>query len=156
MSRQNDSLEQLHDDAIYDMAMGNIDQCIEKLKKILEIDPKHFDSQLALGTAFMRKGDYHQALEEGLKAAVLSPENQMAQMNLSMFYIRLGNKKKAEEHALKAKLAYWKKQGSQPPSTPDKILKQDIQILSQTPSHTSMIFTKKKENHDVSPIPKNK
>ena len=95
MSRQNDSLEQLHDDAIYDMAMGNIDQCIEKLKKILEIDPKHFDSQLALGTAFMRKGDYHQALEEGLKAAVLSPENQMAQMNLSMFYIRLGNKKKS-------------------------------------------------------------
>ena len=113
----------------------------------------------ASGPSIEKSGDLAavlSSLEEGLKAAVLSPENQMAQMNLSMFYIRLGNKKKAEEHALKAKLAYWKKQGSQPPSTPDKILKQDIQILSQTPSHTSMIFTKKKENHDVSPIPKNK
>lgn len=144
VSRQNDENDARYDEAVYELALGNVDSCIEKLQMILKDTPDSFEAQLALGMAFLRKGDAQRALEEGLKAEALQPEDQMAQMNLSMFYIRLGDKKKAEEHGLRAKLLYWKKAGKQPPPFLQQAVQNDLKVLAQNPPPQPMIFTKKK------------
>lgn len=144
MSRLNDENDARYDEAVYELAVGNVDGCIERLQLILKDTPDSFEAQLALGMAFLRKGDAKRALDEGLKAEALRPDDQMAQMNLSMFYIRLGDKKKAEQHALKAKLLYWKKAGKEPPPFLQQSVQNDLKVLEQNPTPKPMIFTKKK------------
>ena len=80
VSRQNDKLEFMYDEAVFELALGNVDQCIEKLHCLLKDDPDYFDAQLALSTALMRKEDYPAALLAALRAAELDPKSQMAQM----------------------------------------------------------------------------
>lgn len=145
MSRQNDELSARYDEAVYELAIGQNDSCIEKLRALLTEAPDYFDAQLALGTAFLRKGDYPSALAEAHKAEALQPDNQMAQMNLSMIYVRMGQKEKAEQHALKAKLAYWKKAGKEPPPFLQQSVQKDLQLLAQTPPQP-LVFSKKKSD----------
>ena len=115
MSRPNDQWIARYDEAVYQLALGNVDQCIAELRAILVDYPDCLDAQLALGNAHLRKEELQEALQETLKAVEMEPENQMAQMNLSIIYMRMGDKEKAEHHALQAKLIYWKKSGKEPP-----------------------------------------
>ncbi len=135
----------MYDEAVFELAIGNVDQCIKTLHLILKDDPNYFDAQLALSTALMRKGDYPAALLAAQQAAELDPKSQMAQMNLSMIYIKMGDKKHAEKHALTAKILHWKQEGAQMPDHQKTNIQKELSILTQKPSPQSVIFTKKKD-----------
>ena len=110
---------------MFAFSTGNYDGAITRLKALLEMDPAHFDAQLALGMAFYRKGDYSAAIVEGLKAEKLRPNEQLVHTNLSLFYVKAGDRRTAEHHALQARIASWKEasrqaqSGAQPGPEPD-------------------------------------
>ena len=117
MSRPNDQWIARYDEAVYQLALGNVDQCIAELRAILVDYPDCLDAQLALGNAHLRKEELQEALQETLKAVEMEPENQMAQMNLSITYMRMGDKEKAEHHASRPNLSTGKKAAkNRPPS----------------------------------------
>ncbi len=150
VSRQNDEWIALYDEAVYQLALGNVDRCIAELKALLKEYPDCLDAQLALGNAYLRQNDLEQALGETLKAVEMDAENQMAQMNLSIIYMRMGDKEKAEHHALKAKLSYWKKSGKEPPPYLREAVQNDLKVLGQTPPSQPMVFSKKKSDMEGS------
>ena len=102
------SLQAQYDDAMFAFSQGDFESAIEKLRRIVQEDPSHFDAQLSLGMAYYRKGDYQQAIAEGHKAEKLSPHEQLVHTNLSLFYMKAGDKKTAEHHGLQARIASWR------------------------------------------------
>ncbi len=108
------SFQDQYDDAMFDFSTGDYDGAIVKLKGVLSEDPSHFESQLALGMAYYRKGDYAAAIAEGHKAEQLKPREQMVHTNLSLFYMKAGDKKTAEHHGLQARIASWRSDKSAP------------------------------------------
>jgi Flp pilus assembly protein TadD len=112
------SLQEQYDDAMFEFSAGNYDAAIERFKAVLADDPAHFDSQLALGMAYYRKGDFKTAIEEGQKAQKLKPEEQLVHTNLSLFYMKAGEKGLAEHHGMQARIASWKADKSQPGAAP--------------------------------------
>ena len=108
MSKPMASLQEQYDDAMYDFSTGDFDGAIAKLRAVLAVEPDHFESQLALGMAFYRKGDYATAIAEGHKAEQLRPNEQLVHTNLSLFYMKAGNKTVAEHHGGQARIASWK------------------------------------------------
>jgi Flp pilus assembly protein TadD len=102
------TLQEHYDDAMFDFSRGEFDSAIVKLKNVLAIDPQNFESQLALGMAFYRKGDFTTAIAEGHKAEKLRPKEQLVHTNLSLFYMKSGDKVTAEKHGLQAKIESWR------------------------------------------------
>ena len=100
--------QEQYDDAMFDFSRAEFDSAIAKLRALLAGSPDHFESQLALGMAFYRKGDYAAAIAEGHKAEQLRPEEQLVHTNLSLFYMKAGDKVKAEHHGLQARIAGWR------------------------------------------------
>jgi predicted Zn-dependent protease len=117
------SLQEQYDDAMFDFSTGEYDSTIAKLKRMLAVEPAHFEAQLALGMAYYRKGDYQAAISEGHKAEQLRPHEQLVHTNLSLFYMKAGDKKTAEHHGLQARIASWKTDktlpGQQPTADPE-------------------------------------
>jgi Flp pilus assembly protein TadD len=112
------TLQDQYDDAMFAFSTGDYDGAILGLKKILAQEPEHFDSQLALGMAYYRKGDYAAAIAEGHKAEKLRPNEQLVHTNLSLFYMKSGDKKTAEHHGLQARIASWKADKTPPGQKP--------------------------------------
>jgi Flp pilus assembly protein TadD len=112
------SLQEQYDDAMFEFSTGNYDVAIARFKAVLAEDPSHFDSQLALGMAYYRKGDFKVAIEEGRKAQKLRPGEQLVHTNLSLFYMKAGDKGLAEHHGMQARVASWKADKSPPGSAP--------------------------------------
>jgi tetratricopeptide (TPR) repeat protein len=101
-------LQSIYDDAMGDFSMTEYDSAIAKLESILELEPQHFEAQLALGMAYYRKGDFARAIAEGHKAEKLRPTEQLVHTNLSLFYMKSGDKKTAEHHGLQARISSWR------------------------------------------------
>jgi len=116
-------LQSTYDDAMLDFSRGDYDIAVSKLKTVLEVEPEHFDAQLALGMAYYRKGDYVTAIAEGQKAERLRPHDQLVHTNLSLFYMKAGDKATAEHHGLQARISSWREgsneAGKQPDENPD-------------------------------------
>lgn len=108
------SLQEQYDDAMFDFSTADYDSAIAKLKAVLEVEPEHYEAQLALGMAYYRKGDYATAIAEGHKAEKLRPNEQLVHTNLSLFYMKSGDKQTAEQHGLKARVASWKENMASP------------------------------------------
>ncbi len=106
-------LQEQYDEAMFAFSRGDYDDAIVRLKAVLELDPAHFDAQLALGMAYYRKGDYAAAIAEGLKAEKLKPGEQLVHTNLSLFYMKSGDRATAEHHGLQARIASWREASRQ-------------------------------------------
>ena len=85
---------------------------------VLDVEPQHFDAQLALGMAYYRKGNYEAAIAEGRKAEQLRPQDQLVHTNLSLFYMKAGDKATAEHHGLKARISSWRTDQQPPADAP--------------------------------------
>ena len=107
-----------YDDAMFDYSMGELDVAMDKLKQILQEDPRHFDAQLALAMCYSRKGDFTTAIAEGHKAESLNPKEPLVHTNLSLFYVKAGDKQKAEHHGALARMASWKDAIARSSTTP--------------------------------------
>lgn len=116
-------LQDRYDDAMFEFSRGETAAAIEKLKEIVQEDPRYFDAQLALGGAYFAQGDFAAAVAEGHKAQALRPNDQLAHTNLSRAYMKLGDKKTAEHHALQSRIASWKENMTPPTAgaAPDEL-----------------------------------
>ena len=100
-----ESLQEQYDEAMLQFSRGDYDSAITKLKTVLQLEPDHFEAQLALGMAYYREGDYATAIAEGRKAETLRPHDQLVHTNLSLFYMKAGDKATAEHHGLQARIS---------------------------------------------------
>jgi Flp pilus assembly protein TadD len=116
-------LQEQFDEAMFEFSSGNCLGAIERLRKILAEDPAYFDAQLALGGAYLAKGDYAAAIVEGHKAEKLRPNDQMVHTNLSRAYMKAGDKQTAEHHALQSRIASWRGNMAPPSPQPESSLK---------------------------------
>jgi predicted Zn-dependent protease len=107
--------QEQYDQAMFAYSTGDYDAAIAGLRALLDVQPDHFDAQLALGMAFYRKGDYAAAITEGHKAEQMRPKEQLVHTNLSLFYMKAGDKQKAEHHGLQARIASWRENAASPP-----------------------------------------
>ena len=108
------TLQEQYDDAMFDFSAGEYDAAIAKLRAVLVTEPSHFDSQLALGMAYYRKGEYATAIAEGKKAEKMKPGEQLVHTNLSLFYMKAGDKGLAEHHGLQARISSWRQDAKAP------------------------------------------
>ena len=113
-----ESLAEQYDEAMLEFSRGEYDGAITRLKAVLDVEPQHFDAQLALGMAYYRKGDYTAAIAEGRKAEQLRPQDQLVHTNLSLFYMKAGDKATAEHHGLQARISSWRSDQQAPPDAP--------------------------------------
>ena len=79
--------------ALYDEAEklkdeGKIEETIQKLSQVLEIDPGHVLSHLALAVAYGRVGQHEKAIEHGEKACELEPSDPFNFTAMSVTYQR--------------------------------------------------------------------
>ena len=100
-------IEELFDDANGDLALGELEQAVEKYRRCTELAPDYFDGWHALGMALMKLGRYPEAIEAGLKTVDLRPNEQLAWSSLSLMYVRAGMIKEAEAAGGKARILGW-------------------------------------------------
>ena len=115
------TLQEQHDDAMFDFSRGDFAIAIAKLKSLLKQDAANFDAQLALGMAYYRQGDFPSAIAEGHKAELLKPKEQLVHTNLSLFYMKSGDKVTAEKHGLQARIAGWREDAAKEKNPGEKI-----------------------------------
>jgi Flp pilus assembly protein TadD len=99
--------DEIFDDANGDLAIGELENAVEKYRRCVEMDPEFFDGWHALGMAQMKLGRFTEAIEAGEKAVQLRPNDQIGWTSLSLFYNRAGNIKEAEAAGAKAKVLSW-------------------------------------------------
>ena len=102
-----DTLDEIFDDANGDLAVGDLENAVEKYRRCVQIVPDFFDGWHALGMALMKLGRFPEAIEAGKKAVELRPNDQIGWTSLSLFYNRAGNIKEAEAAGAKAKVLSW-------------------------------------------------
>ena len=88
--------DELFDDACGDLAIGEIDDAVEKYRASVELDPQFFDGWQALGMALMKKGELKEAIGAALMATGLEPNDLLAWTGLSQMYMRDGQIAEAE------------------------------------------------------------
>ena len=93
-----DEAEQLKD-------AGKLDEAIAKLSDILQIDPKHVLSHLALAVVYGRVGQHEQAVQHGEQACALEPQESFNFTALSVTYQRAWQGTQRQEYIAKAEEA---------------------------------------------------
>ncbi len=95
---------------------GHYEQAIEKLKQILETDPNHVLSHLALAVNYEKVGQYERSVEHGVKACELDPDDAFTFTAMSvtyqrawqgtqkMEYIQLAEEARDRAHMLQARM----------------------------------------------------
>src|SRR5581483_2405371 len=101
------TVDEIFDDANGDLAVGDLDNAVEKYRRCVQMEPEFFDGWHALGMALMKLGRFTEAIEAGEKAVALRPNDQIGWTSLSLFYNRAGNIKEAEAAGTKAKILSW-------------------------------------------------
>lgn len=99
--------DELFDDASGDIAIGEIEDAIEKYRRCVALDPDFFDGWHALGMALMKAGRYPDAIEAGQRATELRPNDQLAWSSLSIFYVKNGQVPEAEAAGANARILSW-------------------------------------------------
>jgi Flp pilus assembly protein TadD len=101
------SVEEIFDDANGDLAIGELENAVQKYRRCVELDPQFFDGWHALGMALMKLGRFSEAIEAGKKTVALQPNDQIGWTSLSLFYNRNGDIKEAEAAGTKARILSW-------------------------------------------------
>jgi Flp pilus assembly protein TadD len=113
-----DALQAQYDEAMFEFSRGEYDAAAAKLRSVLEVEPQHFEAQLALGMTYYRRGDYASAIAEGKKAERMKPHDQLVHTNLSLFFMKAGDKTTAEHHGLQARISSWREESKAPDAKP--------------------------------------
>jgi len=100
-------VEEIFDDANGDLALGELDDAVEKYRRCVELEPDFFDGWHALGMALMKTGHFKEAIEAGKTAVELQPNDQLAWSSLSLFYVRDNQIAEAEAAGAKARILSW-------------------------------------------------
>ncbi|RMG33992.1 MAG: tetratricopeptide repeat protein [Planctomycetota bacterium] len=108
--------DEMYDEAIALKDQGDLEAAVEKLKSILEVDPNHVQTHMALGVYLQRLGDLEGAIEHALKVTELEPNDPFSFTQLSVIYQRCGRIPEAEEAMARARMLQMAQmQGQMPP-----------------------------------------
>ena len=93
---------------MYDAAMklkadGNLEGCVDALKDILNVDPNHVQTHMALGVHLQKIGRFDDAIFHAKKVAELEPGDAFSFTQLSVIYQRCGKIFEAEEAMARAR-----------------------------------------------------
>ncbi len=101
------AVDDLFDDANGDLALGELENAVQKYRRCVQLDPEFFDGWHALGMALMKLGHFQEAITAGLRTVELRPNDQLAWSSLSLFYVRTNQIPEAEAAGTKAKILSW-------------------------------------------------
>jgi Flp pilus assembly protein TadD len=101
------TVEELFDDANGDLALGDMEQAVEKYRRCTELDPEFADAWHALAMALMKTGQHEAAITAALRNTELRPNDQLAWSSLSICYVKNGQIKEAEAAGGKARILIW-------------------------------------------------
>ncbi len=95
-------------DKMYDAAnalkeAGDLEGCVEALKQILEVDPNHVQTHMALGVHQQKLGQLQEAISHATKVTELSPNDAFSFTQLSVILQRCGKIPEAEDAMAKAR-----------------------------------------------------
>lgn len=112
-------VQKTFDDGHGHLALGELEEAVEKYRACVEAEPEFFDGWHALGMALMKLGRYPEAIAAGERAVELRPNDQLGWSSLSLFYVRADRIKDAEAAGAKARILSWggkvvKDDGSRP------------------------------------------
>ncbi len=99
-----EELDELFDDANGDLAVGNLDDAVEKYRQCVALDDQFFDGWHALAMALMKTGKIKEAIGAGLQATTLSPNDLLAWTALSQMYVQDGQIGEAEDAKANARI----------------------------------------------------
>jgi tetratricopeptide (TPR) repeat protein len=85
--------------------LGEYDQAIIRLKKVVQLQPAHAHAWTAIGVAYQRMGRRDLALEPLKKAVEANPADGHARRNLGGMLLSLGHHDEALQHLRKARTA---------------------------------------------------
>ena len=99
-----ENLDDLFDDANGDLAVGHLEEAVEKYRRCVDLDPEFFDAWHALAMTLMKTGRLKEAIGAGLKATTLKPNDLLAWTALSQMYVQDGQIGEAEDAKGKARI----------------------------------------------------
>lgn len=98
------------EEATFDYTMGNADEAIAKLNRVVEHCPDYFDAWHALAEVHFSRRELDQALQAGDKAHALRPDDVHVNTSLSRIWMERGDKAQAEHYGARARMLGWKQQ----------------------------------------------
>jgi len=108
------SVSSIVEEATFDFTMGKAALGIEKLEKLLQIEPRAFEAWHALCEINYSEKRYDAALAAAEKAHELKPDDLLINTSLSRIWLEKGSKERAEHFGAQARMASWKDQLSKP------------------------------------------
>lgn len=82
---------------------GNLEGCVDALRKVLEIDANHVNTHMALGVHLQKLGRFDEAILHARKVTELAPQDAFSFTQLSVIYQRCGKIFEAEEAMARAR-----------------------------------------------------
>ena len=89
-------VQALFDDANGHLAVGEMDEAVDRYRRCVALDTGFFDGWHALGMALLKTGQVKEAIGCGLQSVTLRPNDLLAWTSLSQMYVRDGNIPEAE------------------------------------------------------------
>jgi tetratricopeptide (TPR) repeat protein len=100
--------EELYDQAVDDVAAGDLDAAVAKYQEAIGLAPDFADAWEGLSMALADQGRWDEAIAAAKKVTELNPDEQLGYTNVSRIYQRAGNVPEAEAWAAKARVLDWK------------------------------------------------
>ncbi len=108
MTNDQPSISDLYKDALEDFAHDQTYDATEKLKKVIELDPRHEDAYEALSVIYYNSKRYDEAITTLKKWVSVNPHVMMAHTNLSRCYVAKDMIAEAEREQAIAQEIAWK------------------------------------------------
>lgn len=110
-----DELQHLLEEATFDYTLGDADNALEKLNRVLEHNAEYFEAWHALAEVYYSKKQLDESLKAAEQAHAIKPDDLHLNTSLSRIWVALGDKDKAEHFGAQARLLGWKDQLKEPP-----------------------------------------
>ena len=96
MSGDDQNPDKMYDAASQQKDAGDLEGAVATLRKILEIDPNHLHSNMALGVYLQKLGRLDEAIVHAVKTEI-EPKDPFSFTQLSVIYQRCGKIQEAED-----------------------------------------------------------
>ncbi|HIF00581.1 MAG TPA: hypothetical protein EYG03_18705 [Planctomycetes bacterium] len=97
MSGDDQNPDKMYDAATQQKDGGDLEGAVSTLKKILEIDPDHLHSNMAMGVYLQKLGRLDESILHAVKVTEIQPEDPFSFTQLSVIYQRCGKILEAED-----------------------------------------------------------
>ncbi len=101
------TVEDIFDEANGDLALGELEDAVEKYRRCTELAPEFADAWHALAMALMKLGRHEEAIVAAIKNTELRPDDHLAWSSLSICHVKNHQIKEAEAAGAKARILSW-------------------------------------------------